>query len=66
MTSHELSHLTGLANQIGKPAGVVCRYEWESRDQTFKWNFYRHGHWIGSTGNPKDVVKRATNYATVK
>lgn len=66
MTSLEIDHLTNLANQVGRPFNVKCKYEWDRKKQRFQWNYYRHGRFIGGTANPKEVVARMDRYTTTK
>lgn len=66
MTSLEISTVTNLANDIGKPSGVQCRYEWDRKKQRFQWNYYRNGRYIGGTANPKQVVEKMDRYTTTK
>lgn len=58
--------LANLANAIGQPVGLTCRYEWDSRKQKFTYRFFRHGRYIGAVSDPKRVVAKMERYATAK
>lgn len=66
MTSGEIHHLTAVANEIGKPACVTCRYEYDRHLREFAWRFFRHGRYIGSTTVAKNVVVKAERYASAE
>lgn len=55
-----------VANIIGQPLGLSCRYEWDSRGQKFTYRFFRHGRYIGAVSDPKRVVAKMERYATAK
>lgn len=55
-----------LANLIGRPAGLFCRYEYDRAKQKFMYRFYRRGHYIGATGDPAQVVAKMERYVTAK
>lgn len=64
MVSRDIHHTTNLANAIGKPKGVQCKYEWDRVKRVFVWRFYRRNIAIGSTATPGEVVKRMTKFIT--
>lgn len=52
-----------LATQIGRPRGLVCRYEWDARKQKFIYRFFRYGKYVGAVSDPKRVVAKMERYA---
>lgn len=58
--------LANLANAIGQPVGLTCRYEWNSGKQKFMYRFFRCGRYIGAVSDPKRVVAKMERYATAK
>jgi hypothetical protein len=55
-----------VANHIGQPVGLSCRYEWDSRKQKFTYRFFRRGRYIGAVSDPKRVVAKMERYASTK
>lgn len=61
-----MCRVTAQANTIGKEYGVVCRYEWDRKKKCFRWNYYRHGHFVGGTSKLEKVIPMMTRLVTVK
>lgn len=49
-----------LANAIGRPVGLACRYEWDGHK--FRYRFFRHGYYIGVVNDPKRVIAKMERY----
>lgn len=61
-----VSHITAQANSIGKEYGVVCGYEWDRKKKCFRWNYYRHGHFVRGTARMDDVIPVMNRLVTAK
>lgn len=55
-----------VANSIGQPVGLSCRYEYDRVKQKFMYRFFRRGRYLGAVGDPAKVVAKMERYATVK
>jgi len=64
MVSRDIHHTTNLANEVGRPFGVKCRYAYDSVKRVFAWRFYRNGTFIGQTSVQTEVINRMEKYTT--
>lgn len=55
-----------LANEIGRPVGLVCSYRWNAGKRKFLYHFFRRGVFIGATADAKKVVSKMEKYACSK
>lgn len=63
MTSLEIDTVVSLANRIGRPLRLLCKYEQDRARRVFAFRFYRHGIFIGSTTDPKKVIHKMGKFA---
>ena len=55
-----------LANAIGKPAGLFCKYATSRKTQKFTYQFFRYGRFLGEISDPARVVAKMERYKGAK
>ncbi len=53
-----------LANEIGRPHGLFCKYAVSRKTKEFTYQFFRHGHFLGETADAKKVISKMEKYAS--
>lgn len=54
---------TRLANKIGRPLGLFCKYAPSRKTGRFTYQFFRRGLFLGETSDPDKVVSKMERYA---
>lgn len=52
-----------LANAIGRPCGLFCKYAISRKTGGFTYQFFRRGRYLGETGDASKVVAKMEAYA---
>lgn len=62
MESRSPTAILALVNDIGRPKGVRCKYEWDNMRRLFAYRFYRNGIYLGSTAVPSRVLSKMEKF----
>lgn len=59
----EITAALAVANEIGAPKRLTCRYEWDRQKNRFLFRFFRRGMFIGATGDASRVAVKMAAFA---